>query len=459
MTSHFHFIGIGGIGMSALAKILLEKGCPVSGSDIAQTPITHRLSQLGAKIYVGHHESQIPQNAFVIYSSDIHPDNVEFIAAKNRDCILMHRADLLAHLTTGYKTLAVAGTHGKTTTSSLLTTVLYEAHLQPAFAIGGILPAFESNASHGQGSYFVIEADESDRSFLKYSPFGAICTNIDNDHLVNYNHDMQLLISHFQSFLNNVTSSKHLLWCKDDPLLDSLGCSGMSYGFHPDSSWHILNAHQNGFSMTFDLSFENHTYSDIFVSLAGKHNVLNSAAVFALATQLGIEENAIRSSFSSFKGVLRRCEKKGVINNIEFIDDYAHHPTEIETTLKGLKQAIGKKRLVTVFQPHRYSRVKDCHIQYGSVFDASDVLVLTDIYAAGESPIPGISAQSIKSEIEKQSNLLCHYVPRNELKHFMTDLLQENDVMISLGAGDITKLSAEIIPLLQNNPHESASSS
>lgn len=443
-----HFIGIGGIGMSALARILLERGYTVSGSDIKQTPITEKLFCDGATIFIGQAESQVPRDALVVYSSDISSQNVEFLAAQKKGCSLIHRSDLLAQLTEGYKTLAVAGTHGKTTTSSLLTAVLHEAQLSPSFAIGGILHEFESNSGSGKGPYFVIEADESDRSFLKYSPFGAICTNIDNDHLVNYNNDLSLLVSHFNEFLSKVESPNCLLWCRDNEFLNSLDLKGYSFGFHPQSDWKIINLVQKGFSITYDLIFKNKEFKEITLNLAGHHNALNSAAVFALCTLLKIEEISIRHAFSKFRGVARRCENKGSFKDIDFIDDYAHHPTEIETTLKGIRRAIGNRRLITVFQPHRFSRVKDCQGQYGQIFDSTDLLIITDVYSAGESPIPGITPELIEKEVRTHSTVPCQCIKRCELKNYLADKVRENDVVVTLGAGDITSLSRETLNLL-----------
>lgn len=449
MKESYHFIGIGGIGMSGLARLLLSQNIKVTGSDIAYNAVIEGLMKEGAVIYRGQAAENISAQTTVVFSSDIKPDNPEFQAAKKMQCALLHRADLLAHLLEGYKSLAVAGTHGKTTTSSLLATVLVDAGVDPSFAIGGMLPAFQSNARFGRGEYFAFEADESDRSFLKYHPFGAIVTNIDNDHLINYEGNFDLLIDNFKLFMQQVQSSRHLFWCKDDRFLNQLAFAGQTYGFHSESDWKIVSVKQDGFHMSIDIEHRKHHYCGIELALVGRHNALNAAAVFGLAIELGISEESIRTSFKTFKGVLRRCEHKGAFNGIEFLDDYAHHPTEIQTTLQGIRQAIGKKRLIAVFQPHRYSRTQDCLGAYGTIFDAADELIITDIFAAGETPIAHVSHENIRQEVMLNSPISCHYVPRSALGHFLSESLHPGDVVVTLGAGDVTKLSGETLVLLE----------
>lgn len=450
MKESYHFIGIGGIGMSGLARLLLSRNIKVTGSDIAFNPVIEGLIKEGAVIHRGQAAENVSPQTTIVFSSDIKADNPEYQAAQKMQCSLLHRADLLAHLLEGYKSLAVAGTHGKTTTSSLLATVLVDAGVDPSFAIGGMLPAFQSNARFGRGEFFAFEADESDRSFLKYHPFGAIVTNIDNDHLVNYEGSFDLLIENFKLFMQQVQSSRHLFWCKDDRHLEQLAFPGQTYGFHPDSDWRIVSVKQDGFRMYVDLEHQEQSYSNIELALVGHHNVLNAAAVFGLSIMLGIPEASIRQSFKSFQGVLRRCENKGSYGDIQFLDDYAHHPTELQTTLQGIRQAIGQRRLIAVFQPHRYSRTQDCLGSFGTIFDAADEFIITDIFGAGEIPIPNLSHETIKKEIEQHSTVSCHYVPRPALSHFLSQFVQPYDVVVTLGAGDVTKLSNETLVLLEN---------
>jgi UDP-N-acetylmuramate--alanine ligase len=452
-AEHYHFIGIGGIGMSGLARLLLNENIKVSGSDIACNAMIESLIQQGAIIHKGQTAENVPPHSTVVYSSDIKTDNPEYQAAINMRLPLLHRSDLLAELLEGRKAIAIAGTHGKTTTSSLFATVLVDAGWDPAFAIGGMLPAYQSNARGGKGELFAFEADESDRSFLKYNPFGAIVTNIDNDHLNHYVGSFNFLVDSFKVFISQVHSSQHLFWCCDDLHLAKLHLPGQCYGFHPSSDWRIVKMHQKGFTMTFEIEHQGRVYSQIELALVGKHNVLNAAAVFGLALTLGVPEMSIRQTFKNFQGVLRRCETKGSCHGIHFIDDYAHHPTEIQTTLEGIRQAIGSKRLIAIFQPHRYSRTQDCMGSYGKIFDAADELFITEIYGAGETPIPGLSHTHIQQEVEQNSAIPCRYVARSALSHCLSHFLQPFDVVVTLGAGDITKLGSEALSLLEKQPY------
>jgi UDP-N-acetylmuramate--alanine ligase len=452
MTDSYHFIGIGGIGMSGLARLLLNQKIAVTGSDIVFSAVVESLIQEGAVIYKGHAAENVSPHAKVVYTSDVKSDNPEYMAAIQMQCTLMHRSDLLAELLHGRQAFAVAGTHGKTTTSSLLATVLVDAGLDPSFAIGGMLPSFQTNARFGKGNFFSFEADESDRSFLKYFPFGAIITNIDNDHLNNYEGKMSLLVESFNQFMTQVESSQHLFWCRDDSYLSQLNVSGQCYGFHQASDWKIVSMHQERFNVFFDLEHKGHLYRQIELALLGNHNVLNAAAVFGLTRTLGVSEAIIRQTFKTFKGVLRRCEHKGTFEDVLFLDDYAHHPTEIQTTLRGIRQAIGAKRLIAVFQPHRYSRTQDCLGQYGSIFEAADEVLITDIYGAGETPIFNLSHSQIQQEIEQNSTVSCRYVPRSTLSRYLSLFVQNHDVVVTLGAGDITKLGNETLTLLEKQP-------
>lgn len=444
----FHFIGIGGIGMSALARILLQKGMAVSGSDILHTPLIESLVEQGALFYRGQSEKNIHTDRIVVLSSDIKKDNVEYAEAVRQNCHLMHRSDLLAYLASQQCPLAVAGTHGKTTTSALLTSVLVAAECDPSFAIGGVLPQFQTNSRFGQGEYFVLEADESDRTFLKYHPYGAIITNIDHDHLSNYGGDPNNLIQAFRKFTDQVQNKTSLFWCGEDPYLRDLDLPGYSYGRDENCHWQLVNVRHNGFTSLFDLIHADEVFKNIELSLIGIHNALNASGVFAMAHNLGIKEDKIRRGLANFQGVQRRCENKGTFNQILFLDDYAHHPTEIETTLQGIRQAIGKKRLVAVFQPHRYSRTQECQGLFAGSFKAADKVLVTDIYAAGEKPIDALNGEMVMKEIRGNVKE-CHYVPRTALSTQLSHCLQAEDVVVTLGAGDITHLSKETLLLLK----------
>lgn len=449
MPQTYHFIGIGGIGMSGLARILLSKNIPVSGSDISLNYAVEGLINAGATIHKGHSADVISSQMTVVYGSDIKPDNPEYLAAIQKQCALLHRSDLLAQLVHESRSLAVAGTHGKTTTSALLATVLVEAGVDPSFAVGGMLPQFHANSRFGQGEYFAFEADESDRTFLKYHPFGAIVTNIDNDHLNNYEGNEDLLVQCFKTFMSQVTSPQHLFWCAEDAHLKRLNMPGNQYGFGDECDWQAYNIRQKGFNMIFDIKNHGKIYQDIEIARAGEFNVLNALAVFGLALTLGLDEMAIRRAFRTFQGVMRRCEKKGEINGVLFIDDYAHHPTEIRVTLQAIRKAIKEKRLIAVFQPHRYSRTKDCLGMYGHIFEAADEVIVTDLFGAGEAPIPDVSHVQILEEIQAHSAVNCQYVPRSALSHMLAQFVQPHDVVVTLGAGDITKACPETIAALE----------
>lgn len=441
----YHFIGIGGIGMSGLARILLEQGVEVSGSDLVKGPVVSELEEKGALVFIGHHEDNLPEGAAVVYSSDIKESNPELVKARQQGCKMLHRSDLLSLLSLQKKSIAISGTHGKTTTSGLLAYTLFKSCEEASFAVGGILQNTKTNSKWGKGECFVYEADESDCSFLKYHPFGAIVTNIDDDHLSNYAGDKKLLIEAFKQFMQQVEDKNYLFYCFDDHLLKGLGINGESYGFGEGADWKILSWKQEGFSLSFDLSHKDKTFQAIELALSGVHNVLNGAAVFGMALSLGCTEETIRKAFKSFRGLGRRCEFKGKAGSVDLFDDYAHHPTEIKTTLEAVKRAIGTRRLIAVFQPHRYTRTKECLGKFGGVFEAASHVIMTDIYGAGEEPIADLSSFDLIPEIKTPLD----YVKRKEISSFLSKFVQQEDVVITLGAGDITKVAGEWLALLR----------
>ncbi|MGM0440114.1 MAG: UDP-N-acetylmuramate--L-alanine ligase [Chlamydiota bacterium] len=437
-TERVHFIGIGGIGMSALARIALARGLQVSGSNDKLTPVIADLQDRGAKVSVPHLEQCFGRGTKVVYSSAIVADNPEMLSAEAP----IHRSDYLAELLEGYKPLAIAGTHGKTTTSSLLTAVLLEAGRDPSYAIGGILINSGFNGYHGAGDYFVVEADESDGSFIKYFTEGAIITNIaTGDHLVNYA-SQEALDQAYKRFASQVRRQELLITCYDDKRLKDLNLPGVTYGFDYGSDYHISNYRQNGWRSCFDLSYRGRTFKDIIIPLSGRHNVLNATAVFAMSHRLEIDEDKIRVGLMNFQGAKRRCEFKGAWNNVLVLDDYAHHPNEIMQTLKGLKQANPTKELVAIFQPHRYSRMQESFGMLQTAFQAADKVVVTDIWSAGEAPLPGITPSTIMAEISSPQK---HYVPRSDLVEHLRATLKGVEVAVTLGAGDITLVGEELV--------------
>lgn len=441
---HYHFIGIGGVGMSGLARLLLKQHAKVSGSDLNANYITEKLAQEGAEVKIGHRPENVTKKMTVVYTTGIDAANPEYTAALEYGCKLLHRSDMLREMMEGHQTLAVAGTHGKTTTSSLLASVLAHAGSDPTFAIGGTLVEFQSNSHKGEGPYFVAEACESDGTFVKYEPYGAIVTNVDFDHM-DFFRTEEVLNEAFRVFVGKVSRPEHLFWCGDDPRLRALEPPGFNYGFDERSDLRVFNERQEGWTQLFDVAFQGKVYENIELPLIGRHNALNAAAVFGLCLSLGILENDIRKGLIAFQGVNRRCEKKGEECEVLVVDDYAHHPTEIATTLKGIRKAIGERRLIVVFQPHRYSRSKDCLGAFASAFDAADEVVVTDIYAAQEAPIPGIDSQRIASEIAGNFRTKVSCAERSSLIDFVADIARPHDVVVTLGAGDITKLGSSLL--------------
>jgi len=443
MKRRYHLIGIGGIGMSSLARILLMRGYEVSGSDLNENSVTGALEKMGAKISHGHLAKNISPSQTVIFSTGIPHENPEFKAAVKLKCEMEHRSDCLLRLMREKKALAVAGTHGKTSTSSLLAWTLEVAGLDPSFSVGGILQNFQTNGRHGSGDYFVAESDESDGTFTKYHPYGAIVTNIGLDHMDHYGSE-KAVIKAFAQFLTQVEVSDHLFWCGDDTRLKAIGPGGISYGFEQTCQVRGERYRQQGWKSLVDISYREKLYSDVEIALSGKHNASNAIAVFGLALSLGVNEKKIREAFCTYQGVKRRCEVKGEIEKILFLDDYAHHPTEIQATLTAIRHANPSRRLVAVFQPHRYTRTRDCMEQYGSTFHAADQVVVTDIHAAGEKPIQGVDVSSILKQIGAQA---C-YLPREGLAARLPSVLKKGDVVVTLGAGNITSVGPETLEAL-----------
>ena len=443
-----HFIGVGGIGMSGLANIMIGKKMKVSGSDLVANPMTEKLSRKGADIYVGHDAQKILPDMTVVYSSGITADNPELAAAKELNCSLMHRSDILNSVSQGYKLLNVVGTHGKTTVSALLTATLRGAGLDPAFALGGIINQYGVNADNGSGSYFIAEGDESDGSFLKLNPYGAIITNIGCDHL-DYFGSRDEIINSFAAFIKKVSSSHHLFWCGDNMYLQQMQPAGVSYGFCESCDLRALNFEQKGWTICFDIEFEEQLYRDVELPMIGAHNALNALAVFGLALRLGVAEEAIRAAFAAFGGVARRCEKVGDVESILVVDDYAHHPTEIASTLHALREAVGERRIIVIYEPHRYSRVRDCAGAFGGLFDDVDNVIVTEIYGAGEDPITGIDHELIIEENEQVSQASLYHIPFANVLDELVAMVRPHDVVITVGPGNVGNVGRQLVEVLK----------
>ena len=441
----YHFIGLGGIGMSGLARILLQRGAKVQGSDATQSPLLDELRKEGAQVQIGHDAGQVDGASFVIYTSAVKEENVELRRAKELGVPLLHRSDLLDHLMQGKRPLLVTGVHGKTTTTSLLASVLLQGGLDPSFIVGGIHRESNTNGRSGNGSFFVAESDESDGSFLKTPYYGAIVTNLEDEHL-DYWKTSDALDRGFAEFF--ALGSDLVFWCGDDERLRRLKPQGISYGFGAHNQLRVDAFRSDEKGIAFDLHWEGKWYPNIQVSLAGKHNALNAAAVFGKGLKIGIDEANIRKAFREFQGAARRLEWKGRCFGIDVFDDYGHHPTEIQVTLKALRERMRERRIVAIFQPHRYTRVRDCGAQFIESFGDADMVIMTEIYSAGEAPIEGITTAALYAKMREKLGSRLHFYPRSQLEAGAAALLQPHDAVITLGAGDITRVGGPLLALL-----------
>ncbi len=448
--NNFHLIGIGGIGMSALARLLLAQKYPVSGSDPSDGEVIQKLASDGAQIYSSHEAQNIEgPKTTVVYSTAISKDNPEIQQAQKLGCNLWHRSDLLAHLMKSYQSIAVAGTHGKTSTSALLSHTLIVANLSPSFVIGGLLSPQNINGQVGEGRYFVAEADESDQSFLKYFPEYAIVTNVEADHLDNYK-DFGEISSCFERFIAQV--QKSLIWCCDCENLRKINPKGISYGYHKNADIKIIQARQEGFKCIFDLEFDGAIYPQIELSMIGEHNILNAAAVFGLCIKLGVDQKAIREAFNSFLGVKRRAEKIGESQKVQIYDDYAHHPTEVGCMLSSFRKAFPKRRIIALFQPHRYTRLVAFQKEFTTSFSEATEVWVTDVFSAGEKAIDAFSMHEYAKEIGIKSQLPTVYVPKEDLLTYFKENIRPFDVLITAGAGDITHFGKKAFKELKEKP-------
>lgn len=444
MYKYYHFIGIGGIGMSGIAQLLLRSGFKVSGSDLKENQITDELKCLGAEIFIGHQAKNIINQDVVVYSSAIKDDNPEICQAKALGLALIKRAQALASLMREKTAITVAGSHGKTTTTSLVSCMLMEAGLCPTVAIGGILNNIATNACLGSGQFFVAEADESDGSFLSYTPKYSIITNIDQEHL-DYYHNFSKELDAFGLFIRRTQAGGCVFACFDDAHLLNImrDYEGKRIFFGLDSAADIYakNILFKGLHSDFDCYFKDKFIAHFNLALGGKHNISNSLAVISLGLELGIDLKHIRSSLENYKGAGRRLEVKFRSDKYLIIDDYAHHPTEIRATLAAVAN-LKIKRKIAVFQPHRYTRTQLLLEDFAKSFTQADYLIITDIYAASEQPIEGVNAGSLLNKIKEfypQKEVL--YLAKENILAHILGMLKDGDLVITLGAGDILKVS------------------
>lgn len=443
---HIHFIGIGGIGMSAIAFVLLKMGHRVSGSDVKRSRIVENLESLGGKFHLGHRKENIKGADIVVFSSSITPENPELKTARNKKIATLHRADILALIMNDRKGIAVTGAHGKTTTSSLIAHILFKAGLDPTAILGGEVKSLEGNARVGEGEYFVVEADESDGSFVHLKPFYSVITNIDAEHL-DYYRNMGEIISWYLRFIGRIKPGGKLFACGDcENLRRALrGCPKdiVTFGVSKDHHIYPENIKMHDSHSEFDVIYRGKRLGPAAINIPGIHNVSNAMAAFAVALELGLDFETIKKAIEDFTGAARRFQVKYSGNGIKVIDDYAHHPSEIRATILAARNW-KPKRLIVAFQPHRFSRTKYLKESFGRCFDMADKLVLTDIYAASEDNLENVSGKSIYEEVKAHGHKDAVYLPKKKLKGYLLRIVKRGDMVLVMGAGDITSIAGEL---------------
>ena len=456
-----HFVGIGGSGMSGIAEVYANLGFEVSGSDLRSTTVTQRLADKGIEIFIGHAAENVEGVDVVVTSTAVQSENPEVVQAKEERIPVVRRAEMLAELMRFRFGIAVSGTHGKTTTTSLVASLLAEGGLDPTFVIGGRLNSVGGNAKLGEGHYLVAEADESDASFLFLQPMMTIVTNIDADHMSTYQGDFNILRQTFLEFLQHLPFYGLVVACIDDEevrhLLPEISRPILTYGLSEDADIRASNIVQDGIQTHFTVSSEEkENWLNITLNLPGEHNVQNALAAIAVASQLKVSDKAILSALASFEGIGRRFQIYGDLQmpngRVTLVDDYGHHPREIEATLKAIHKVWPERRIVVAFQPHRYSRTRDLFEDFVHVLSLPEVLLLQEVYAAGETPITGADGRSLMRAIRlRASNDPVFIESLEELKEMLPKVLQDNDVLLTLGAGDIGNVPGELISVYSQN--------
>ncbi len=457
-----HFVGIGGSGMSGIAEVMLSLGYAVQGSDLKPNKQTRRLEKQGATVFLGHAADNIRDADAVVVSSAVDETNPEVASAREQLMPVVSRAEMLAELMRFRFSVAVAGTHGKTTTTSLVASVLAEGGLDPTFVIGGRLKSADANARLGQGDYLVAEADESDASFVHLKPMLAVVTNIDADHMATYDGDIEKLKNSFIEFLHNLPFYGLAVVCSDDAgvndVLGDIGRSVTTYGTNDEADVRATNIEFVAGTSTFDVvRSDNEIALHVTLQLPGMHNVRNALAAIAVADELQIGDEAVVRALESFEGIDRRFQILGDVKTragiVMLVDDYGHHPTEIAATLAAAKAGWPGHRVVLVFQPHRYSRTRDLLDDFASVLSDADVLVLLDVYAAGEEPIAGADGRAVARAVRSRGSVEPVFVESlEELQPILEDLLADGDLILTMGAGDIGAFAAELPKLLRSGP-------
>ena len=445
-VKRIHFVGIGGAGMGGIAEVLLNEGYQISGSDIGINPVVKRLQKLGAQIAIGHQKENIDGASVIVVSTAIDKSNPELVAATEHRIPVVRRAEMLAELMRFRHGVAIAGTHGKTTTTSLIASIFAEGNLDPTFVIGGLLNSAGTNARLGTSRYLIAEADESDASFLHLQPMVAVITNIDADHMETYQGDFEKLKDTYIEFLHNLPFYGLAVVCIDDPvvreILPRIGRQVITYGFSEDADVRASDYFQQGNKSFFTVEIEGQQSIELSVNLPGQHNVLNALAGIAVASDEGVSAKAIVKALEGFAGIGRRFEQLAQLStssgDVVLVDDYGHHPAEVKATVEAMRRGWPEKRLVMVFQPHRYSRTRDLYEDFVDVLSEVDCLLLLDVYPAGEAPIVNADSKSLARSIRQRGQVEPIYVNELEkLPELLASQLQADDMVITQGAGNI----------------------
>lgn len=450
----YHLVGIGGAGMSGIARILLQSGYKVTGSDLVESEVTFRLQREGAVVYQGHDRAHVdPRTRIVVVSSAVKSDNPEVLEARERGIPVVQRGEMLARIMASYRGIAVCGAHGKTTTTALIAVALERNGFDPTIIVGGELKELEGNARLGQGQYMVAEADESDGSFLRLRPFCTVVTNIENDHL-DYYQNLENIIAAFKKFLSLTLPDGFSVVCWEDPILRQIVGSKrdgfVTYGFSPEADFWVEGIELQGLSASGWVFHKNIRLGKLELSIPGKHNLLNALAAVVVGNRLGVEFEKIAAALKPFRGVHRRFEVVGEIDGVMVVDDYAHHPTEIKATLEAAR-SLKNRRVVAVFQPHRYTRTHFLYREFGHAFGDADEVIVNEIYSAGEAPIPGVTARLIVEAIEKESQKEVLYFPRKEeIVAYLERTVRPGDLVLTLGAGHIWTVGLELVERLKS---------
>lgn len=454
-----HFVGIGGVGMCGIAEVLLNLGYEISGSDVKENSAIRRLTQQGARVFIGQAAENVRDVEVVVVSTAIPADNVEVVAAKELRIPVIRRAEMLAEIMRFRHGIAIAGTHGKTTTTSLTASLLIEAGLDPTYVIGGKLNSAATNAKLGEGKYFVAEADESDASFLLLQPMLAVVTNIDADHLETHGGDFEKYKQSFVEFLHHLPFYGKAIICLDDgvnqEILQDISRPVITYGIETDADIRAENIRCNGMQCHYSLLLpEQENTVEITLNMPGKHNVLNSLAAITVAHLLGVETRAMQTALHNFDGIGRRMQQYGEIKtprgHVLLVDDYGHHPTEIKATLAAARSAWQNRRIVVVFQPHRYTRTRDLFEDFSKVLSAADALIITEVYAAGEEHIAGADGRALCAAIRARGRVNPVFVEDlEELGESILDVVEDNDVLLTLGAGSIGAIAKNLAQVLE----------